>query len=81
MRIVHFDSFAYLCVLTAFLSFLPLGNGIKIFAGMKHTGIFLLILSFAILLMLHLPAILATIIIAIVIALALMIAYYTLWER
>ncbi|MEM4703151.1 MAG: hypothetical protein QXP53_01565 [Candidatus Pacearchaeota archaeon] len=81
MRIFNFNSFAYLCVLTAFLTFLPLGPGIKIYAGMRVTGIFLLVLSLAVLLLMPLVSVLTTIIIALVIAIAFIVIYYTLWEK
>ncbi|MEM2089548.1 MAG: hypothetical protein QXL88_00425 [Candidatus Pacearchaeota archaeon] len=81
MRLVHFNSFAYLCILTAFLAFLPLGSGAKIYAGMRITGVFLLVLSLAILLLMPLLSVLVTILIALVIAIIFIITYYVLWER
>lgn len=81
MRMVHFNSFAYLCVLTSFLTFLPLGSGIKIYAGMRVAGIFLLVLSLAILLLMPVASFLATILIALIIAITCIITYYILWEK
>jgi len=78
MRIVGFNSYATLCVLTSFLLLLPFGNGSKMFAGMRNTGIFILVLALAVLVLMHLTTVIVTIIIALIIAMIAFIIYYKL---
>ncbi|UCD21162.1 MAG: hypothetical protein JSW08_01285 [archaeon] len=81
MRAVGFNSYATICVLTAFLALLPIGNGTKIFAGMRITSVFLMVLGLGILILMHLTNVVSTIVIALIIAVAFIITYYALWEK
>ncbi|MCS7134273.1 MAG: hypothetical protein NZ889_00215 [Candidatus Pacearchaeota archaeon] len=81
MRLINLNYFAYLCAFTAFLFFLPIGQGVKIYAGMRITGIFLFILCSSILLLMPIMSLISTLIISLIIAIALIIVYYSTWER
>lgn len=81
MYVIKFKILAYLCVLTSFLYFLPVGQGIKIYAGMRITSIFLLVLSLAILLLMNIFSPLATLLLGLLIAIICIISYYVLWEK
>ena len=81
MRIVGFIPFANLCILLALFSLVPIGSGLKIFMGSRILGVFLLVLTICVLLLINLQYWFASILVSSLVALITVIIYYYFWER
>jgi hypothetical protein len=81
MKIFALNDFAYLCMLFAFLSTIPIGQGFKLFMSSRIMWFFALFLSFIMLLLIGLNSIFAIIVIAVLLTIMAVIAYYVYLER
>ncbi len=80
-RIAGFNEFAMLCSWFAFLSLIPIGQGFKLFNSSRITWVFAFIFSLFIMLLMNVTMAFATIIIALLLAAIITIAYYSMYEK
>ena len=80
-RIAGFNEFAMLCSWFAFLSLIPIGQGFKLFNSSRITWVFAFIFSLFIMLLMNVTMVFATIIIALLLAAIITIAYYSMYEK
>ncbi|UZE93785.1 MAG: hypothetical protein IB618_03390 [Candidatus Pacearchaeota archaeon] len=81
IRVAGYNEFAMICAWLAFLTLIPIGLGFKILNSTRVTWFFAFIFSLFILLLMNLTNTFATIIIALLLAAIITIAYYTLYEK
>ncbi|MCL6500589.1 MAG: hypothetical protein K6T16_00960 [Candidatus Pacearchaeota archaeon] len=80
-KIANFNEYASLCAWLAFLALVPIGLGFKILNSTRITWVFSLLFSFFILLLMNISAPFATLVMALLLAAMITIAYYTLYEE
>lgn len=80
-RIAGFNNFALICVLFSFLTLIPIGQGFKLLNSSRLLWMFSFLLSLFILLLMHLTGAFATLVIALILAAIITLAYYIVWER
>ena len=80
-RIVGFNDFATLCVWFALIALVPIGYGFKLLMSSRLLWFFAFIFTLAIFLLMYVTSTFITIIIALLIAALLTLAYYILYEK
>lgn len=80
-RIIGFNDFAMLCVLLALLSLIPIGLGFKMLMSSRLLWIFSFLFTLSIFLIMHVAGAFVTIVMAVLIAAILTLAYYILYEK
>ena len=77
----YFSSLAFNSVLFAFLALLPLGNGFKLLVSSRMIWFFTTAFAFFILLLIRLESLTAIILVSLIFALLVTLAYYLLYEK
>lgn len=81
LRILTLNEFAVYPALLAFLTLIPVGQGLKVLMGSRSLWIFCTAISLFIFLLIPVASVLATIVITILFAAFILIGYYAMWER
>jgi len=79
-RIAGFNQFGIICAVFAFLSLFPIGQGFKLLNSSRLVWMFAIVFSFFMILLMNLTNLFATIIIALLLAAIMTIAYYIFYE-
>lgn len=81
VRVFGANEFAFLCILGAFLALVPIGAGFKLAMSSRILWFFAFVFALTMLLLIKLQSTFAVVMIAIIFAILVTLAYYVLYEK
>jgi hypothetical protein len=81
LKAFNLGQFAVYPAWLAFLSLIPIGQGLKVLMGSRNLWVFLTAISLFVLLLINVTGLFAIIITTLLFAIAIIVAYYVMWER